>query len=79
VLPLDKAGAGKAKKFSVEALNRHWAWTERQWTRTTSDTGIGDPRHASKEKGERYFKAVTQELAKLMVGLATTDENELYI
>jgi len=79
VLPLDQAGAGKAKEFSVKALNEYWAWTERQWTRTTSDTGIGDPRKATKEKGECYFRAVTQELAELMVGLATTGLDDLYV
>lgn len=79
ILPLDQAGAGKAKEFSIEALNKHWAWTEREWTRTTSDTGIGDPRKATKEKGELYFRAVTQELASLMVGLATTEIDDLYV
>ena len=79
VYPLDKAGSGKAKKFSVAALNESWAWTEREWTSITSDTGIGDPRKATKEKGERYFKAVTEKLASLMIGLATTDQGDLYI
>ncbi len=78
VYPLEKAGSGKAKKFSVAALNESWAWTEREWTSATSDTGIGDPRKATKEKGELYFKAVTEKLASLMLGLATTDSEDLY-
>jgi creatinine amidohydrolase len=78
VYPLEKAGSGKAKKFSVAALNESWAWTEREWTSATSDTGIGDPRKATKEKGERYFKAVTEKLASLMLGLATTELEDLY-
>ena len=45
VLPLDQAGMGKAKRFSVDALNEAWAWTERKWTLTTEDTGIGDPKN----------------------------------
>ena len=79
VLPLDQAGSGKAKKFSVDALNESWAWTERNWTSITADTGIGDPRKATKEKGEQYFRAVTKKMAELMIDLAKTDLEDLYI
>ncbi len=79
VKPMDQAGEGKAKKFSVEALNESWAWAERKWTRCTEDTGIGDPRKATREKGEQYFKEVTAKLSKLFVSLAETDDRDLYI
>jgi creatinine amidohydrolase len=79
VLPLSMAGSGASKRFGVEALNESWAWTERKWSLTTSDTGIGDPRKATAEKGERYFKEVTGKLAQLMYGLATTPWEKLYI
>jgi creatinine amidohydrolase len=79
VLPLERAGNGASRKFSVEGLNESWAWTERKWTRTTKDTGIGDPRKATREKGEQYFLAVTRKLADLMTGLATTNLSELYM
>lgn len=78
VLPLDQAGEGKAHPFRVKALNESWAWTERDWIRTTKDTGIGDPRKATREKGEQYFKAVTTKLSELMIGLAATDIEDLY-
>ena len=78
VRPLEKAGEGLSKGFAVEELNEKWAWTERKWSLTTADTGIGDPRKASREKGERYFKAVTEKLAALMSGLARTAPGEMY-
>ncbi|MEA3462895.1 MAG: creatininase family protein [Bacteroidota bacterium] len=78
VKPLDQAGEGKAKKFSIEALNESWAWTERKWTRCTDDTGVGDPRKATLEKGEQYFREVTAKLANLFVSLAETGDAELY-
>jgi creatinine amidohydrolase len=78
VLPLNEAGKGASRRFSVEALNESWAWTERKWSMTTADTGIGDPRKATREKGERYFRAVTLKMADLMTGLAATDPEELY-
>lgn len=78
VRPLEEAGDGKSNNFSVEDLNESWAWTERKWSSTTVDTGIGDPRKATSEKGERYFRAVTQKLANLMVELAETDPGDMY-
>jgi creatinine amidohydrolase len=78
VKPLGEAGAGKAKKFSVEGLNESWAWAERKWTRCTEDTGIGDPRKADIQKGEQYFREVTDKLSRLFVSLAETDDSELY-
>jgi creatinine amidohydrolase len=78
VLPITEAGEGKAKTFSIGALNENWAWAERKWSRVTADTGIGDPKRASREKGERYFRAVTERISQLMVELAATDPEELY-
>ena len=60
-------------------MNERWAWTERKWSSTTADTGIGDPLKATKEKGERYFKEVSEKLAGLMASLANTDIENLYI
>lgn len=79
VQPLEKAGPGKAKEFRVSGLNEAWAWTERKWSSATSDTGIGDPRKATVEKGEKYFKAVTEKLAQLMVELSAADPDQLYV
>jgi creatinine amidohydrolase len=78
VKPLDQAGDGRAKKFSVEALNESWAWTERKWTRCTDDTGVGDPRKATFEKGKQYFQEVTAKLAGLFEDLAKTGNSEFY-
>jgi creatinine amidohydrolase len=78
VLPLSTAGPGKAKRFSVEGLNEPWAWTERKWSRTTADTGIGNPIKATAEKGEIYFRQVTRKMADLMTGIAGTSQGDLY-
>jgi len=78
VLPLDQAGEGEAARFSVEGLNESWAWTERKWSLITEDTGIGNPKKATAEKGEKYFRAVTEKLAGLMTGIALTPPDDLY-
>jgi creatinine amidohydrolase len=78
VLPLAEAGEGNAKKFSIGAFNEAWAWAEREWSKVTADTGIGNPKKASREKGEKYFRAVTKKISQLMIELAGADPNEWY-
>ena len=51
VRPLSEAGDGAAKKFRMTAIREGWAWAERKWMQVTKDTGVGDPRKASAEKG----------------------------
>lgn len=78
VRPLSEAGDGAAKKFRISAIREGWAWAERKWMQVTKDTGVGDPRKASAEKGQRYFKAVTEKVANFFVEVATTENNDLY-
>lgn len=78
VRPLEEAGSGKAKNIKIQGMKEGWAWSERKWTQVTDDTGIGDPSKATKEKGEKYFNAVTKKMAELFVEIADADINELY-
>ena len=78
VLPLDEAGEGRFKTFIIKAFNEEWAWAERKWSRVTTDTGIGNPKKASREKGEKYFRAVTEKISQLMTDLAAADLDRLY-
>jgi creatinine amidohydrolase len=79
VKPLDQAGDGAAKNFRMKAIQEGWAWAERRWTEVTKDTGVGDPRMATKEKGAAYFKAVTEKVSQFMVEVAQADRKDLYV
>lgn len=78
VLPLSEAGEGKAKKFRFKAIQEGWAWAERRWTKVTADTGVGDPRNASREKGERYFRTVTEKIGNFFYEVAVTGHDDIY-
>jgi creatinine amidohydrolase len=78
VRPLSEAGDGAGKKFRITAIREGWAWAERKWLQVTKDTGVGDPRKATAEKGEKYFKAVTDKVARYFVEVARADNNDLY-
>lgn len=79
VLPLEEAGEGKAKRFRFNAIREGWAWAERRWSAVTADTGVGNPRKATREKGERYFKAVTRKIGDFFHELATTESSHFYV
>jgi creatinine amidohydrolase len=54
------------------------AWAPRRWSKLTDDTGVGDPRPATADKGARYLAAVVRELADFLVDLAGADPDQLY-
>ncbi len=75
VIDMTLAGDGKARPFAMESLNQKVAWVPRHWTKTTDDTGIGNPHKASAEKGKRYVEAVLEKLVLLFHDLVV---KELY-
>lgn len=77
-LPLSEAGDGAERRFRVRGLREGWAWTQREWTKMTADTGVGNPAKATPDKGRRYFEAVTQKIGEFLVDLAAADVNDLY-
>ena len=78
VLPLEEAGLGAERKNKIKAFSEGWAWTERKWSQISDDTGTGNPKLATREKGERYFQAVTQKMAQVFVDIAEADVDNLY-
>ena len=78
VRPLAEAGPGRERKFRIAGLRERWVWAQREWTKITADTGVGDPKAATREKGERYVAAVTEKIAGFLVDLAKADPASLY-
>ncbi|MFM9950778.1 MAG: creatininase family protein [Saprospiraceae bacterium] len=78
VRPLEEAGLGNEKKHKIKGFTEGWAWTERKWSQISEDTGVGNPKFSTAEKGEKYFQAVTLKIANLLIELANSDKNKLY-
>lgn len=73
----DRAGEGKRVPFDLRSLNQPGVWTPRPWSASHPDTGSGDPRRATAEKGKRFVEAVTKALAEMMVELAWAQKGQL--
>lgn len=78
VLPLGEAGSGSAKRFTLRGLREGWAWAPRDWSRVSADTGVGNPRAATREKGEGFLNALAERIAGYLVEIAGADLERLY-
>ncbi len=78
VLPLEVAGEGKERKAVIRGLGEKWAWAERKWSQVTADTGIGNPKKASPEKGKAYFEDVTDKVAELISDICAVKPGNQY-
>lgn len=78
VRPLTEAGPGTARPFTIRGFREGWAWTPRHWVRVTDDTGVGNPRAATADKGERFVRAVTDRLGEFLAEFAATADEGMY-
>jgi len=78
VRPLSEAGDGAAKTYKIKAFHEGWVTAQRQWTQVTKDTGVGNPKKATEEKGRIYLDACAKNIATFLVELAATPNTELY-
>lgn len=66
LVDLSEAGDGASRNFTSQMLREKVAWIPRHWQQVSSDTGIGNPRSASAEKGVCYTVAVVERYAQLI-------------
>jgi creatinine amidohydrolase len=78
VLPIEQAGSGNEKKFKIKGLKEGWVTAQRQWTKISEDTGVGNPSLATKEKGEIFLNIVIQKIADFFEELHNSDINNMY-
>ena len=70
LVKLETAGNGASKPWSIQSINEKTAWAPRNWQQASKDTGIGNPKKSTAEKGKRYAEAVTDKIADLLIELA---------
>jgi len=70
LIHLADADDGAVRETRFEALNRGWAQITRPWHLLTKNAGVGDPRAATAEKGERYIALVVERVARFLKELS---------
>jgi creatinine amidohydrolase len=66
----EQADAGIERSTQLEAINRGWINITRPWHLATTNTGLGDPRAASADKGRRLMDVLVERLGQFLVDLA---------
>ena len=67
---LEKADPGATAQSRFEAVNRGWVEITRPWHLLTTNSGAGDPRPATAEKGRRLTEVVVERIAGFLVELS---------
>ncbi|WP_455382479.1 creatininase family protein [Salinispira pacifica] len=74
---MEDAGAGESRPFAIRSLKQPGVWTPRPWSLTQPDTGSGDPRRATAEKGRRYFDAISEAITEIVVELCAAKHGDI--
>ena len=69
-------GATRATRF--EAINKGWVQLTRPWHLLTRNAGVGDPRAASAEKGERFVGLVVERMSRFLKELSDARMDETF-
>ena len=72
------ADDGRAAPSRFEAINRGWVSITRPWHLVSVNTGLGDPRPATAEKGQRLMEALTLRLGDFLTDLALAEMDERF-
>lgn len=67
---MGRADDGAARPMRFGALREGWVEITRPWHLLTKNSGSGDPRKATAEKGQRWLDILTERLAEFLVELS---------
>lgn len=77
VAPLATAGDGAMTPSALPKLtSTPGVWSSRHWPSLTKDTGAGDPRQSTAEKGKHLFEATVGALVPVLVELSGAREGQ---
>jgi len=78
LVDLKVAGDGRTKKWKFKGMQEGWVVGQREWTKVSEDTGVGNPHKSTAEKGRLYFDSVVQKIADFIKDLAATPRSGFY-
>src|SRR5260370_6954929 len=70
LVKMELADPGSARPTRFDAINRGWISITRPWHLATTNTGMGDPRAATAEKGRLLTETLTHALRRFSIHLA---------
>ncbi|MCL2648207.1 MAG: creatininase family protein [Phycisphaerales bacterium] len=78
LMKMHQAGDGATKPTRFAAISKGWVSITRPWQFATTDTGMGDPRPATAEKGRQLMKLLEERLGDFLYELAKAPMDEKF-
>jgi creatinine amidohydrolase len=78
LLKMEQADAGEERPTRLDAVNRGWISITRPWHLATTNTGLGDPRRATADKGRKLMDAIVDRLGRFLVDLSALPMSEAF-
>ena len=72
------ADDGAARPSRFDAINRGWVSITRPWHLVSANTGLGDPKAATADKGQRLMEALSVRLGDFLAELAGAEMDEQF-
>jgi creatinine amidohydrolase len=77
VAPLDQAGDGATTPSKLPAVtNAPVVWAPRDWAALSKDTGAGNPKAATAEKGKRIFEMIVEAIVPVLTQLSAAKNGD---
>lgn len=76
LVEIGEAGDGRRVPFAISAISQPGMWTPRPWSQSHPDTGCGDPRTATAEKGKVFFQAVCDAVSRMLVSFSQATKGD---
>ena len=76
LVAMENASDGAVTPSALSSLTQAGVWATRDWQTLTKDTGVGDPRAATAEKGKVLFHATVEALAPVLLELSNAQNGE---
>ncbi|MGF1583525.1 MAG: creatininase family protein [Gemmataceae bacterium] len=75
-LPLADDGAQRPTRF--EAINKGWISITRPWHLASTNTGMGNPKKATAEKGQKLMDVLVERISSFVVELANAEMDDQF-
>ncbi|MBY0585659.1 creatininase family protein [bacterium] len=76
LVDLGQADEGSNRPLRFEAVQKGWVEITRDWRLLTTNSGSGDPRQATAEKGKAWLERIADKLVPFLVELSTSPVDE---
>ena len=76
LVEMEQAGDGRRVPFAIEKIAQPGVWTPRPWSQSHPDTGCGDPKTATAEKGKAFFDAVCEAVSGMLVAFSAASKGQ---